>query len=47
VKTAIELDSRRSEADEILNMLVSNPEKLRKLASLLADSRLIEKLKNV
>lgn len=47
VKTAIELDSRRRESDEILNMLVSNPEKLRKLASLLADSRLIEKLKNV
>lgn len=47
VKTAVELDERRRESDEILNMLVSNPEKLRKLASLLADSRLIEKLRNV
>jgi integrase/ribosomal protein L40E len=47
VKTAIELDSRRSEADEILNRLIKDPDKLRELATLLADARLIQKLRQV
>jgi ribosomal protein L40E len=45
VKTAIELDSRRKGADNVINRLANNPEKLRSLATLLAELGLVEKIK--
>jgi len=47
VRTAIELDSRRKGADEILNVLANDPEKLSSLATLLAKLGLVGKIKEL